>query len=198
MNQQNKNTALLVMDVQESIVGRLENKKVYVEKVKKAVDAAHKNNVDVIYVVVGFHSLNPDISNRNKMFGRIKENMSENMVNPHPVIKLVDGDRLVVKRRVSAFCGSDLEVVLRAKDIHHIVILGVATSGVVLSTLREAADKDYGITVLKDLCSDSDSEIQNVLLEKIFPRQADVVMSDEWIRGIGEVGGHKTSESGGI
>ena len=63
--------------------------------------------------------------------------------------------RRVAKKRISAFAGSDLEVLLRANDIRHLVLCGIATSGVVLSTLREAGDKDYTMTVLSDLCADT-------------------------------------------
>lgn len=50
------------------------------------------------------------------------------------------GEVTVTKRRVSAFSGSDLEVVLRARGISHLVLAGIATSGVVLSTLRPSTD----------------------------------------------------------
>jgi len=71
-------------------------------------------------------------------------------------------------------------VLLCANGIRHLVLCGIATSGVVLSTLREAADKDYQVTVLSDLCADMDSEVHRVLLEKVFPRQAAVVTTAEW------------------
>ncbi len=47
---------------------------------------------------------------------------------------------MVVKKRVSAFTGSDLDVVLRAGEVDSLVMAGIATSGVVLSTLRQAAE----------------------------------------------------------
>lgn len=91
----------------------------------------------------------------------------------------------MVKRRVSAFTGSDLEVVLRALEVDHLVLAGIATSGVVLSTLREAADRDYRLTVLADACSDGDDEVHRVLTEKVFRRQADVVTVDAWAASLG-------------
>jgi nicotinamidase-related amidase len=75
---------------------------------------------------------------------------------------------------------SDLEVVLRSCGIQHLILSGIATGGVVLSTLREAADKDYKITVLSDCCADRDEEVHRVLTTKVFPRQADVITSKEW------------------
>jgi nicotinamidase-related amidase len=47
--------------------------------------------------------------------------------------------------------------------------------------LREAADKDFKLTVLSDACLDADPEVHRVLTEKVFPRQADVLTVDAWI-----------------
>ncbi len=81
---------------------------------------------------------------------------------------------------MSAFAGSDLELVLRGAGADHLVLTGLATSGVVLSTLRQAADLDYRLTVLADACGDADEEVHRVLTEKVFPRQADVTTIDAW------------------
>lgn len=86
----------------------------------------------------------------------------------------------MVKKRVSAFTGSDLEVLLRSMSVTHLVLTGIATSGVVLSTAREAADRDYQLTVLADGCADADDEVHRVLLSKVFPRQAIVTTAQEW------------------
>ena len=176
-----ENAALLVMDVQPGIVERLDNKVEYLAKVKAAVAATHQKHLPVIYVVVGFRPDFPEVSARNKSFSSIKDALPAGLVDPQPAITPADGDIVVVKRRVSAFAGSDLEIVLRAKGIQHLVLTGIATSGVVLSTLREAADKDFQLTVLSDLCADFDPEVHKVLLEKVFPRQAAVITSEQWL-----------------
>ncbi len=88
---------------------------------------------------------------------------------------------VVVKKRVSAFTGSDLDVVLRSLEVGSLVLTGIATSGVVLSTLRQASDLDYELTVLHDGCADVDPEVHRVLLDKVFPRQASVLSVSEWI-----------------
>jgi len=175
------NTALLVMDVQPSILGRLEKPEEYLARVQEAVDAAHAHQVPVIYVVVGFRSGLPEISERNKFFSTTLASATAGMIDPKPVLTPIDGDVVVTKRRVSAFTGSDLEVVLRARGITHLMLCGISTSGVVLSTTREAADKDFKLTVLSDLCFDSDPAVHRLLTEKVFPRQAMVQTSREWI-----------------
>jgi nicotinamidase-related amidase len=102
----------------------------------------------------------------------------------HEALEPRPDEPVVVKRRVSAFSGSDLDVLLRAAGAGTLVLAGIATSGVVLSTLRQAADLDYRLVVLSDACADRDPEVHRVLLEKVFPRQALVTETDEWIQSL--------------
>jgi nicotinamidase-related amidase len=180
----NEHTALLVMDVQGATVKALEEKEHFFSSLTKAVAAARENKIPVMYVVVGFRKGYPEVSSHNKMFSNITSGARSfdkeedfkvaEEVTPQP------GEVMITKKRVSAFSGSDLEVILRAQQIQHIVLTGISTSGVVLSTLREAADKDYIITVLSDCCADRDEEVHRVLTTKVFPRQADVMIAEEW------------------
>ncbi|MGH7238530.1 MAG: isochorismatase family protein, partial [Candidatus Saccharimonadales bacterium] len=65
-------SALLVMDVQSSIVDNMgDGAQQYVERVKKAVDAAHKANIPVMFIVVRFREGYPEMSPNNKMFAAI-------------------------------------------------------------------------------------------------------------------------------
>jgi hypothetical protein len=91
---------------------------------------------------------------------------------PPPGVHNPGTDVSVVKRRTSAFSGSDLDVLLHTAHVERLVLAGLTTSGVVLSTVREAADRDYKITVLSDACHDSDEDVQRVLLDKRIPHQA--------------------------
>lgn len=186
MENNKQNTALLVMDMQVGIVPMLPNSEAIISNVTKAIASARAKKILIIYVVVGFRQGAPEVSMNNKSFGEGKErygkmNMQEFMT-VHPALQPLEGELIVTKRRVSSFTGSDLEVLLRAMGIQHIVLAGIATSGVVLSTTREAADKDYRITILSDGCADRDEEVHRVLITKIFPRQADVITVEEWSR----------------
>lgn len=184
MEQQKNNTALLVLDMQNTILQNVPTANAVKEKVATAIAFARERNMLVIYSVVGFRNGVPEISDNNKMFGASKARFAsvspEEWMKITPDVSPVENDIIVIKKRFSAFTGSDLEVVLRAQNIRHIILSGVSTSGVILSTTREAADKDYGITVLTDACGDADEEVHRVLMTKIFPRQAAVLTVDEW------------------
>ncbi len=134
----------------------------------------------MIYVVVGFRPGYPEISPHNRTFKAAAE--SGRLLTPtvHESVAPREGEAVVTKRRVSAFAGSDLDVILRAGEIGSLVLTGIATSGVVLSTLRQAADLDFELTVLSDACADGDDEVHRVLTQKVFPRQADVLTVAEW------------------
>lgn len=185
MEQNVSNTALLVMDVQAGIVGMLPDSNTILDHVAKAIAHARRKNMPVIYVAVGFRPGAPEISPNNKSFAGSKERLSsvnmEDFMKIHPDVAPAPGEVIVAKRRVSAFTGSDLEVVLRSLGITHIVLTGISTSGVVLSTTREAADRDYRITILSDGCADGDEEVHRVLTTKVFSRQAEVLTVAEWV-----------------
>jgi len=185
-------TALLVMDIQPGTMGMMgDNGPALITKLKTAIAAARKASIPVIYVVVGFRKGIPEMGPRtlNKTFGALKQGpvwpgLEEPGVDP--ALSLEPGEMVVTKRRVSAFAGSDLEVILRGHRIEHLVLAGIATSGVVLSTVREASDKDYRLSVLSDGCADREEEVHNFLMTKLFPRQTEVITTDEWVAGLGK------------
>ena len=175
------------MDVQNGIVERFDGGGV-VERIAAAVAAARAAAVPVIFVRVAFRAGAPEVSPRNRIFGLARASgvvsVDESTISIDPRVAPQAGEPIVTKRRVSAFTGSDLEVLLRAGDVEELVLCGISTSGVVLSTLRQAADQDYGLTVLRDACADGDEEVHRVLIEKVFPRQAEVLDVAEWAAGL--------------
>lgn len=179
--------ALLLMDLQRGIVKNISDPD-FLARIKRAAAAARQAELPIIWVKVCFRSGYPEVSDRNQSFstirdtGRLIENDEQSEI--HPDLGPRPDDVIVTKRRVGAFSGSDLDVVLRSAGADTLVLAGVATSGVVLSTLRLAADLDYRLTVLKDGCADSDPEVHRVLTEKVFPRQAIVRTVDDWITSI--------------
>jgi nicotinamidase-related amidase len=177
-------TVLLVMDVQRGVVDRFAESAGYLDRLSHAIAAARAADVPVVYVTVSFRPGHPEISARNLAFsaivasGRFAEGSPATEI--HPAVAPGPGDPQVIKRRVSAFTGSDLEVLLRSLGAGTLVLSGIATSGVVLSTLRQAADLDYRLVVLSDACLDADPEVHRVLIEKVFPRQAAVHTVEQW------------------
>lgn len=180
-------SALLVMDMQQDVVTRFtQESDEVVGRTARAVAVARAAHVPVVFVRVAFRPGFPEVSADNRSFAALAARGGDAFAEDspgtrvHPALAPLEGEPLVTKKRVSAFAGSDLELVLRALGARHLVLCGIATSGVVLSTLREAADRDYRLTVLSDACVDADPEVHRVLLEKVFPKQSEVVPVDTW------------------
>jgi nicotinamidase-related amidase len=179
-----KTSALLVMDYQVAIVeGYAADKEALLKRTAELIDAARAAGMMVVYVVVGFREGYPEVSPRNISFSGVKAARRLAAGSPdreiHSAVAPKPGEVVVIKHRVGAFLGTDLDMVLRANGVETMVLAGIATSGVVLSTLRHAADADYRLVVVRDCCSDRDEEVHRVLMEKVFPRQAAVVTAEE-------------------
>jgi nicotinamidase-related amidase len=180
-------SALLVMDFQIEIVGMLGDKAApLIERTAGLIAAARKAKLPVIYVAVGFRPGYPELSPRNPSAATVTKSGRFASLTPEIAagVRPESGDVMVVKHRVSAFSGTDLEIVLRAKSVDTLVLCGIATSGVVLSTVRHGADHDYKLVVVKDCCADHDEEVHRVLTEKVFARQATVTTAAELIASL--------------
>jgi nicotinamidase-related amidase len=182
-------TALLLLDLHRSTIERFaEFDPALKDTARRAIDAAHAAGVQVIFVVGRFRPGYPEISPRNEQLSRllaegyIAKAQEGNEV--HPDLGPADGDLVVEKKRVGAFMGSDLDLLLRARGIERLVVGGIATSGVVLSTFRQAVDHDYRLVVLRDCCTDPDPEVHRVLLDKVFAANAPIVTTDEWVASL--------------
>lgn len=179
-------TAVLIMDYQAGVVERHPvDHAALLARANTVLAAARAAQLPVIYVVVAFRAGHPEIGPGNALFRELKQTGRFAAGDPateiHAAIAPQAGDIVVTKRRVSAFAGSDLELILRARGLDTLVLFGLATSGVVLSTVRQAADADYRLIVLADCCADRDAEVHRVLTEKVFPRQADVVTAEQFL-----------------
>lgn len=182
-----KTSALLVMDFQRTIVeGHAAESVALLARMADLIACARKVGMKIVYVVVGFRSGYPEVSPRNRSFGALRSSgrfLADSAGSEvHSAVAPKPEDVVVTKHRVSAFAGTDMEMILRAHGIETLVLAGIATGGVVLSTVRHAADADYRLVVVRDCCSDADPEIHRVLTEKVFPRQATVTTAEALVQ----------------
>lgn len=183
-------TTLLILDAQNGVVKLFDEPHIgrsspYLIELSYALNAARKNDVKVIHVVTAFRHGYPENHPHSTSVpavaaaGRLQEGSLD--VEIDDIVKPTQDEVVITKRRVSAFTGTELNIILRCYNTDHLVIAGVATSGAVLSTVRHAQDMDFQITVLKDLCMDRDDEVHRVLMDKVFARKCEVLTGDQWM-----------------
>ena len=177
-------TAVLTLDMQEGILTFLPAADVAFPRAAMVLDAARKGGFPIMHVGIGFEPGYPEISPNNVRFAMMKEKgmfiKGSDSSKTHPSL-LKPGDLVIYKHRVSAFAGNSLQMILYSKGIETLVLMGIATSGIVLSTLRAAADLDFQSIVIKDACADRDEEVHRVLTEKVFAAQATVITASEFV-----------------
>jgi nicotinamidase-related amidase len=176
-----RRAALLVMDYQAGIVDSLPGVDALLSRVAAAIAIARVHEVQIAYVRVAFTAADyAAIPATNRSFSRMAGRAGAMAADApqtavHSRLAPRAGDIVVRKTRVGAFATTNLDARLRDQQIDTLLLAGFATSGVVLSTVRDAADRDYRLIVLSDACADRDPEVHELLMEKVFPRQAYVI-----------------------
>ncbi|MFE2429868.1 cysteine hydrolase family protein [Streptomyces sp. NPDC059373] len=178
-------TALLLMDFQPAVLAAVPDSDQVLSRAHAALSWARSNDVQVAHVRVAFAAEDfAAVPARNKAFAAVAQNGFLADGSPeaalHESFDVHEQDITVRKIRISAFAGTtDLRTTLRDQGIDTLVLAGLSTGGVVLTTLRQAADDDFQLYVLKDATADPDPEVHRVLTEKVFPHQAYVIDTDE-------------------
>lgn len=174
-------TVLLIMDVQQGILSRHPDPDAFVAGLVRARAAARAARLTVGYVRVALTAEEAERIPPTSRFAGSAARLDAGS----PVTQFDDrlapasGEIVVRKRRVGAFSTTDLADRLAERGIDTLVLTGIATAGVVLSTVRDASDRDFRLVVLEDGCWDSDAEVHRVLTEKVFPRGGVTVASLE-------------------
>ena len=184
-------TAVLSMDMQNGIISLYAGSHPeMLARAAQVLHAARARGMAIIHIRMGFRAGLPEVSPRNPLFSAIRGSeqhqrlFSGEMGEVHPVLGPAPNDIVIAKHRVSAFTGTELDMILRAKEIDTLVLFGIATSGVVLSTLLHASDADYRILVLDDCCAEMDAEVHRFLLDKVFPRRATVCTAADFLEAV--------------
>lgn len=186
-----RHTVVLALDCQSGVVTVYAKPPGdFIARASEVLNAARTAGLPVVQVQVGFRPGLPEVSDRNKLLGAIKaskphqEFFQGSSGAIHPALGPEPDDILVVKHRISAFAGTDLDMILRAREIHTVVLFGIATSGVVLSTLLQASDADYRLVVIEDCCTDLDLELHSALIRRLFPVHAVVMNAQDFVTAL--------------
>ncbi len=77
-----------------------------------------------------------------------------------------DDDKIIAKRRYSAFFGTDLDLYLRENKVDEIFLAGVCTNICVLYTAADARNLAYKVNIYKDGVASFDEEAHNFALKE--------------------------------
>jgi nicotinamidase-related amidase len=177
-------SALIVGDLQRGIVDNYSFAKAVMPAVSELVPRARAAGALIVFVHFAFRANGADVPGEPyASFFRAGEHFHEGSRGTEVAFDVGAEDVVVLKRRTSAFAGTDLDLVLRARGVDSLALTGVATSAMVAATLYDASDRGYALTVLRDGCADPDPAVHDFLVDRVFTdRGAQIRTCAEWLR----------------
>ncbi len=183
-----KRAALVVLDCEEGVASRVladaAARETFANSMRRAIELASKTGLPVIRVDVAFRPGHVEVAASNAYFSTVKTagrlvDGTDQTAPMHELQALLADSPRVVKRRIGAITGTDLELLLRGLGRNQLLLTGLITRGAVLSTACHAADLDYEVVVLSDGCADMDSKVHQMLLETVLPLRAVIATIDD-------------------
>jgi biuret amidohydrolase len=199
-----KETALLVIDIQNTYLERPERASLSAEEQErydlwtpfhqrmhtsvipgtaKMLAFARANGIECLFARIACHTKDGrDRSLSQKMPGwnnllLPKNDVPSQMV---PELQPINDEIVVTKTTDSALTGTNLRLILHNLGIKTVVCTGIFTDQCVSSTVRSLADESYQVIVLEDCCAAATEELHHKELEIINMIYCHVMSSAEF------------------
>lgn len=170
-------TALIVVDLQEGIVGYPVVHPIgdVIAHARVLLDAFRRRGLPVALVNVAGSASGRTERPRPTMA------LADGWTDFVPELDRQPGDIVVTKRTWGAFASTDLEMQLKARGVSQVVIVGVATGTGVESTARQAYEAGFNVTLAIDAMTDTRAAAHDYSIAHVFPRLGETGTTQEII-----------------
>ncbi|RAR53377.1 nicotinamidase-related amidase [Paraburkholderia unamae] len=169
-------TALVVMHYQTDILGLFPSvAPTLLANTRALCDAARAKGVGVYFANLRFSPGYAEVSPLNRNGQGIKRLGLFLDDGTAPQLNQQADEPLIAAHRASVFFGTGLEARLRARGIDSLILVGIATTGVVLSSVAYASDADFRLYTVKDCCHDPDTVVHEHLFDTAFDTRTTVL-----------------------
>lgn len=176
-------TALVVMHYQTDILGLFPSVSPgLLANTRRLCDAARAKGVGVYFANLRFSPGYPEVSPLNKNGQGIKRLGLFIEDRTAPELGRQAHEPLIAAHRASVFFGTDLAVRLSAQGVDTLIMVGIASTGVVLSSVAYASDADFRLYTVKDCCYDPDPVVHDHLFATAFDTRTTVLSLADALR----------------
>jgi nicotinamidase-related amidase len=176
-------TALLVLDVQSNSFSGFPDSQPLIYNIQEAISKARMVDIQVAYLKCSSEHANmPGDPGRRSPRRMFLERLPESGI--HAAVAPIEGDIIFVKGPDSILTGKDIDTVLGRRGFTKLAVTGYPTSGTVLNTVREIAERDYDLTVISDGCGDPETAVHHDLMTNTIPQLARVLTARQWIASL--------------
>ena len=171
------NIALVIVDLQKGIIGLPAIYPIVdiIERARAVADAFPKR--DLLVVLVNVAGGAPGRTEQ----PRQTDPRSEGWTNLTPELNQQPRDIVVTKRSWGAFASTDLEALLKARDVTQVMIAGIATGTGVEARARQTYEQGFNVTLAIDTMTDARPEAHDYSIGNVFPRLGETGASQEVI-----------------
>lgn len=169
-------TALVVMHYQSDVLNVVSSAApTLLANTRKLCDLARAKGVQVYFAKIQFSPGYPEVSPLNRSGQGLKASGLFVGDTIAPELAQQANEPLIVGHRISVFFGTDLHARLSAAGIDTLILAGVESTGVVLSTVAYASDADFRLYTVKDCCYDRDQVVHDHLFSTAFDTRSYVL-----------------------
>jgi len=173
-------TAVLIMHYQTDIMDLFPSvAPALLANTRQLCDAARQAGVSVYFAKIHFSPGYPEVSPLNKNGQGIKQLGLFVHDRVCPELGRREDEPIIIAHRASVFFGTDLQARLSAQGIDTLIMAGVASTGVMLSSIAHASDADYRLFTVKDCCYDPDPVVHERLFATAFESRTAVLSLDQ-------------------
>ncbi|WP_044042868.1 isochorismatase family cysteine hydrolase [Caballeronia insecticola] len=169
-------TALIVMHYQTDILKLFSSvAPVLLDNTRALCDAARAKKLGIYFAKIHFSPGYPEVSPLNRNGQGIKQLGLFTHDEIAPELGQTSTEPLIIAHRASVFFGTGLEAMLSAQGIDTLIMAGIASTGVVLSSVAYASDADFRLFTVKDCCYDPDQIVHDHLFATAFDSRTNVL-----------------------
>jgi nicotinamidase-related amidase len=163
-----------------------------IENTRRVVEEARSAGATVIHAPITFAAGYGELGDPNKVYGILKGVIDSNAfvkgtwgaeicdeMAPHEGDIVVEG-----KRGLDTFATTNLDFILRSRDVDTVILGGFLTNCCVESTMRTAYEKGYDVITLTDCTAATSDEEQQVATARDYPMFSQPMTSDQVVEAL--------------
>jgi biuret amidohydrolase len=155
----------------------------FLEASRMALRRARQLGFVIAHVHIAFSPDYADLPMHGRLFRKVAELDAVKIgswgAEPYEGFAPLPGEVLLTHKGNSAFFATGLDVILEASAATDLTVCGLATQFSVEHTVRDAADRGFRVTVLRDCCASANAEAAKAAFE-VMSMLAEVVESTNW------------------
>ncbi len=160
-----------------------------IEHVQEALKASREKGIMVIYVNASHRAGYPEVTSKPsslssgiaKAGGLMRGSWGAEAID---ALKPMAEEIIIYNFSSSAFSYTELDLILRNKEITDLILSGLVTNWVVESTARDAANRGYSVCTLSDCCQGVNEEMHKWSLDHILSTIGSVMDTGTYIKSL--------------